>query len=427
MLGAALFVIIGILWSRNAYLIRGGDFKVVYYSARCLLHHGDPYSETEVLRVYEQEGRESPNQTITSRHVMTRYFYPPAAFVMTVPFALVGFGPGNVLWIVISASSLILGAFLMWELSANHAPILSGALLGLLLMNSFWLFMIGNAAAIAVGFCAIAVWCFLRRRFGLAGAILLALSLALKPNDSGLVWLFFLLAGGTLRKRALQSFGILVIFSVPVVLWVTHYSPQWPQEMRANMATFSERGGMTDPTAAGKAGKNMDSLAELQSAVSILWPDAAIYNIITWILCGTLLIIWVIVSLQSGSSKSQGWFALAAAAPLTMLPTYHFQHDAKLVMLAIPGCAVLWARRDLIGWAAVFVTSAAIIVNGDIFSGVRILLSRSMVAQQTSFSGRLVAMVFTRPAPLALLSMAIFYLWVCRIPSWRRNEPYPRA
>ncbi len=37
------------------------------------------------------------------------------------------------------------------------------------------------------------------------GILCLAVSLAIKPHDGGLVWLYFILAGGAFRKRALQS------------------------------------------------------------------------------------------------------------------------------------------------------------------------------------------------------------------------------
>ena len=411
-LGAVSFLVIGIAWSRTA-LITMGDFKVVYYSARCLLQHGDPYSEKDVLGVYQGEGRESSEQTITSRRVMTRYFYPPTAFIVTVPFALLGFGAGHVLWIALSAGSLILAAILMWDLSAEFAPILSGAVLGFLLMNSFWLFMIGNSAAISVGLCVIAVWCFLRDRLALAGIICLALSLALKPNDSGLVWLFFLLAGGIFRKRALQTLAVLFALCLGPMLWITHQSPQWPREIRANMSSFSGIGAITDPAATGKAGNFMDSLVEMQSAVSILWPDPLTYNSITYVICGMLLMIWAFASLRSRSSPAQMWLLLAATASLSMLPTYHLQHDAKLLMLTVPACSVLWAERGAIGWLALLVTGAGVVANGDIFTAIRISLTHQFLVPQPNFPSEMLTVLLTRPAPLALLVMSIFYLWVC--------------
>lgn len=412
LLGTIAFLAIGIVWSSRAVLIAGGDFKVVYYSARCLLQHGDPYSEKDVLTVYQGEGRESPEQTITSRQVMTRYFYPPTAFIVTLPFAFLGFGIGHILWIAISAGTLILGAILMWDVGSEFAPVLSGFLLGFLLMNSFWLFMMGNSSAIVVGLCVIAVWCFLRNRLVSVGVVCLALSLALKPNDSGLVWLFFLLAGGVYRKRALHTLAVLLILGVGPILWVTHQSPHWPHQMRANMSSFSGIGGITDPTATGKAGRYMDSVVELQSAVSILWPEPQAYNSITYLICGALLLIWAMASFRLKSSPRPAWLILAATAPLTMMPTYHMQHDAKLLMLAVPACALVWAERGAIGWAALLITSAGLVTNGDIFTAVRISLTRRFLVPQPSLPSELLTIILTRPGPLALLVMSGFYLWI---------------
>jgi hypothetical protein len=422
MLGALAFLVIGIAW-RHVSAIEMGDFKVVYYSARTLLAHGDPYNEQDVLRVYHAEGRERSTEPVLDRQVKTRFFYPPTAFLFTLPFAVLGFSAGSALWTIFLAGGLILAAIASWDLAADAAPLLAGILAGLVLLNSFWLFMIGNAAAIAVTCCVLAVWCFWKKRFEPAGVLLLAISLALKPNDSGLIWLFLVLSSASLRKRALQSLAVLAILSVPILIWVTHIAPHWYPELKTNMASFSGISNIVDPAATGMAGKNMDCLVQLQAAISIFIPRPETYNLVTWLVCTPLLIWWLLLSLRTrsdrtsdrSSDRSTAWLVLAAAAaPLSMLPTYHFQHDAKLLLLAIPACAILWARRGLFGWAALLITSAAIIVNGDIFTGIRILLTKSLLVPHDGFGSHLLTMILTRPGPLVLLATAIFYLWAAR-------------
>ena len=410
LLGAVMFLVIGIAWSRISPIAMG-DFKVVYYSSRCLLQHGDPYSERDVLRVYRAEGREPLSEPELDRQVKTRFFYPPTAFTFTVPFALMGYGAGHLIWMFLSSGCLILAAVLMWDLAADFAPMTAGAFLGLFLVNSFWLLMIGNAAGIVVSLSAVTVWCFLRDRFVPAGVLCLAISLALKPHDSGLVWLFFLLAGGTLRKRALQTLLALLVISLPAALWVMHVSPHWMEEMLVNMASFSGVGGIADPGPNGMAGRNMDSLVELQSAVSIFSDNPRIYNSISYGICGVLLVPWVIKTLKIRSSQPRVWLGLAVIAPLSMLPIYHLQHDAKLLLLTIPACSMLWAEGGIVSWLAVSVTGLGIVINGDIFSGIRIMLTRNFFAPQLDFPGKIQTALFTRPAPLILLVMAFFFLW----------------
>ncbi|MGA8088766.1 MAG: glycosyltransferase family 87 protein [Terracidiphilus sp.] len=411
LLGMIVFLVVGIAW-RHVSLIEMGDFKVVYYPARCLLQHGDPYSERDVLRVYQGEDRERPNEPILDRQVKTRFFYPPTALIVTLPFAFVGFAAGKLLWTVFLTLSLVLASILACDMAGDLAPLLSGFLAGFALMNSFWLFMVGNAAAIAVGLCVIAVWCFYRGRLVVLGVLCLALSLALKPNDSGLVWLCLLLVGGAFRKRALQALFTVVILSLPVVLWVTYVSSHWLQELQANMAFFSGVGSIVDPAATGMTGRNMDSLVQLQSVAGIFFTNPSTYNLIAYAIGIVLILIWVVLTARTRPTPIGVSLALAAAAPLSMLPTYHMQHDAKLILLTIPACAMLWARRGALGWLAMLVTAAGFVVNGDIFSGIRILLTRGILVPQPTFASRLITVVFTRPAPLVLLLMAVFYLWV---------------
>ena len=407
--GALTFLVVGISWAHVA-LIEQGDFKVVYYSARCLLQHGDPYNEHDVLRVYNAEGRERAREPALDKEVKTRFFYPPTAFIFSIPIALLGFAVGKFVWMTLCAGTFILAALVIYNVAAEFAPLISGMLCGLLLASSFWLLMIGNSAAIAVSLCTIATWCFYRDRFVWTGIVCLALSLALKPNDSGLVWLFFLLASPGLRKRAVQSVSVLFGLSLPFLLWVTHIAPHWLKELRTNMASFSGVGGIVDPGLTGMAGKNMDCIVQLQTAVSVFFTDPRTWNVITWCICAPLLLLWAYRALKSRPTGPVIWIGLAAAAPLTVLPTYHFQHDAKLLMIAIPACAMLWVQRRRTGIIALVVTLAAILVNGDILSAIRILLTRSIVVPEPTFASHLATLVFTRPGPLVLLAMAIFYL-----------------
>ena len=153
--------------------------------------------------------------------VVTQYMYLPTAFSFTLPFAMMPFGPAHLLWLALVVGSLIFASFLMWALAADYAPVVTGALLCFLLANTELLVIIGNASGIAIGFCVVAVWCFYKKQFAALGVLCLAVGLALKPHDTGLVWLYFLLAGGIYRKRALQALAVFAALSLPVILWVT--------------------------------------------------------------------------------------------------------------------------------------------------------------------------------------------------------------
>ena len=204
LLGSLVFVLLGAALERVASSPMM-DFRAIYYPARCLLQHCDPYQQSELNRICQAEGAFASQDTAREWLMITLYVYLPPTFALTVPFALLPWVPAAILWTALTVGALILASFLSWNLGAGHAPVLSGALVGFLLANSQILVIKGMCAGVAVGLCVVAVWCFIRNRFVAAGILCLAVSLAVKPQDTGLVWLFLLLAGGVYRKRALQS------------------------------------------------------------------------------------------------------------------------------------------------------------------------------------------------------------------------------
>ena len=161
-----------------------------------------------------------------------------------------------------------------------------------LVVNSELLLLTSNSAGIVVSVCAIAVWCFLRDRFVPAGIACMAIALLLKPQDAGLVWLYFLLAGGVQRKRALQTLLLTAALSLPAALWVIHAVPHWTQEWHANIATAEARGGTSDPGPTSEASHGLAMVISLQSAISVFWDDPHIYNPASYLICAPLLLLW---------------------------------------------------------------------------------------------------------------------------------------
>ena len=392
------------------------DFKVVYYSARCLLQHSDPYKAGEPMRVYMADGG-APSDTLLG--ILSQYMYLPAAFIVSVPFAMLPYGLAHILWMTFTAGSLFLAAFLMWNLAGDSSPGVSLFLISFVLANSEILMKSGNPAGITVGLCVMAVWCFLEERFVPVGILCLAVSLAIKPHDSGLVWLYFLLAGGVYRKRALQTLALTVALSLPAVLWVTSVAPHWMQELHSNLQTVSQPGGLLNRDPDSTISRSCPSMIiNLQSTISAFWNDPRFCNSVSYLVCGTLLLIGAIHTLRSRFSRPGAWMALAAIVPLTMLITYHRCYDAKLLLLTVPACAMLWAEGGPARWIALLVNTAGIVFTSDIpLEMINIAVGNRHVAT-AGLSAETLTAVLLRPTPLILLAMGIFYLWV-----YLRREP----
>jgi len=391
------------------------DFNAVYYGARCVIQHSDPYKAGEFLRVYQADGGEIPSDpkifNMFRRAVPVCINLPTSLFLIA-PFTVLAWGPAHVLWMILEAGSLIFAALLTWNLAGNHASGISLFLICIILANSEGLFQSGNLAGIAISLCVVAVWCFLNERFVSAGILCLAVSLVLKPHDTGLVWLYFLLAGALYRRRALQTLVVVLVLCLPAILWVSHVAPHWIQELHSNLQATSAHGDLNDPGPASLSGQSSTvSIIDLQSVISVFRDDPRIYNPASYLVCGALLLVWSLKTLRARFTTASTWLALAAIAPLTLLVTYHRPYDTKLLLLTVPACAILWAEGGPIGWIALAVNTVGIVFTGDVPLAILVILTKNLHAG-TGLPGKMLTVALTRPVPLVLLAMGIFYLWV---------------
>jgi hypothetical protein len=408
---------------RDSPDLMSADFKGVYYEARCLLQHADPYKPGAPLHLYLEEGNTPPQSAHGLREVLSFDAYLPTTSIFVAPFAMLPWGTAQVLWTILSVGSLILGAFLMWDLGASYAPAISCGLICFVLANTELFFPVGNPAGIVVSLCVVAVWCFLRKQFVWAGVVCLAVGLAVKPHDAGLVWLYFLLAGAVYRKRALQTLFVTAVIGLAAIVWVTPIAPHWLPELHANILAQSVRGGSCDPGLTAVNGRRTGTIIDLQSVIAIFRDDPRIYNSVSYLVCGALLLVWAFRTVRVRFSQTHALLALAAVVPLTLLVIYHRPYDAKLLLLSVPACAMLWAGGGSMRWLALLVTSAAIVFTADIPLTIFWILTKNLRISTTELSGQILAVAVMRPTQLALLAMSIFYLWVYLGREPARSQP----
>jgi hypothetical protein len=400
------------------------DFGGVYYGARCALLHIDPYDPAAVLRQFQVEGGQflsDPHAARASQFAVTWGVYLPSALFVLIPIAILPWAVAQNLWIFLTAALLALAALLMLDLAGRAASVLSCCLLGFLLANCELLFKVGNLAGVAVSLCVIAAWCFLRRRFALAGVLLLAISLLLKPHDAGFIWLYFLLIGGTPRKRALQTLTIVAVLGVCSAIWVAQSSPNWTREMNHNLSFELAPGGVNDPGPSGITARGIVPIISIQSALSIFWNDPHFYNPVSYLIGGIPILIWLVAVFRKRPTPEAGLLAIAAISILTLLPLYHRTYDAKLLLLTVPACALLWTGKAAGRWIAVVLTAAAILVTSDIPIAFMLKLAEPLPDYPSTLAGKIVNLAVLRPAPIVLLALGSFYLWACL----RYNPPQP--
>ena len=405
MLGSVFFVAIGVLMERTNPLGMT-DFEQIYASSRCVAHHCDPYKPAALLAFYQADTGGVPADTsIVSRTYRKIVFIAPnlpTTLFLIAPIAALPWKLAVLLWMLLIAGCFIVACFQIWSFGAEEAPRLYGALLFLVLVNSGLLLCVGNTAGIAVSLAVIAAVCFLGDRPGFAGVVCLAIALAMKPHDAGPVWLFFFLAGGRLRARALQSAALTAVIIAPAVLWVSYAAPHWLTELHANLAQGLAPGGLNNPGPTTQGGRGIGQIISLQAVLSLIRDEARFYNPVAYLVSGALLLPWSIKTVKGGISQRLAWLALAAISALTMLPFYHRTYDARLLALAVPACVWLWRQRGPLGRWALVLTIAGIVLTGDIFW--------TVVFEITHYAGNAVTCSMIA-APLALLALAVFYLY----------------
>lgn len=390
------------------------DLRVVYLGTRCLLQDGDPYNERQLKAVYQSEGGEHSSNPVALTELprVLLQLYLPTTYFFMAPFALLPWSAAQFFWTGFTAAMFTLAAFLMWALAQAYASNVAFYLIAFLLANCGILFAGGNPAGLAIGLCLVAVWCFLENQYVIAGVFCLALSLELKPHDTGLVWLYFLLAGEAHRKRALQTLALTLVLAIPAFLWIFHVSPQWMREMSANLLVTSAYGEVNDPVTSSMNKSGSGVIIDLQTVMSLFRDDPRFYNPATYLICGSLLLGWMNVTVRAPAALSKDYLALAVIAPLSLLPVYHRPHDAKLLILTIPACAMLLAEGGLLGRVGLMLNSLAILITSDLPIAMLAILTKDLHFSNKSPLFNAIVSLLARPIPIILLALASFYLWV---------------
>lgn len=406
-LGIFLFLALGlsILRSQTELL---QDFKIIYYSTRTLLQHHDPYVPANVLLVYLAEtGTASTDAgTISKTEVVTYSVYFPSTFLAIAPFAMLPWGPAHVVWDLAVALSLTLAAIIVWRRSCYDNPAAAGLLAGLLLVDFFPLLWVANAAGLAVGLGILAACCFLEERFVPAGIVFLAVALMIKPHDVWLIWFYFILADNPGRRYALRTLALTLILSIAAVTWAWSVAPAWLHELQSNLRIVS------GPSASVLGARTAGMFIDLQTAFSVFCDNPRFYNTASYVLVGTLIVLWTTITWNAPVTRATSSLALAAAVPLMLLPTYHRVWDASLLLLTVPAAVMLWKRHGPVRWLSLLLNGIAVcMVSPFVLAG---LVSAADRLQPTTSTlpGKFLTLALGRPIPLLLLALALFYLTV---------------
>jgi hypothetical protein len=382
--------------------LKGFDFTPLYSGARCLLKHCNAYDSEQIRKIYIESGGD-PSTTRPFRAFNANY--PPSALFLILPLAIMPWGLALKIWLSISAVLFVVAALLVADLCNANSSAVTLVLLGWFVASSTILMMLAQPAGPAIGLCVIAVWCLINKKFPVICIVCFALSLTLKPQLGGLVWLYFFLSHGTIRRRMVQVFILtLVMCSIGMTwAWLTPQMTHWPNELRENLIGIAAHGNASDP---GPANKEALAITDLQAAISVFNDDRHLYNLVSFTVAGSLILIWCLVALRAPASLEKDLFGIAAIAYLCLLPIYHRQYDTRLLLLAFPANALLLSGGGIGGALASFVSVVTIIGTSHTYAH----MMDDHLSNHAATMGRLQTMLLFRPLPMVLLLGSIFYL-----------------
>jgi hypothetical protein len=237
------------------------------------------------------------------------------------------------LWCGLIVVLFVTATMCMVELSSRYSSVVVPLLLAIFLATSNTLLVTEQPSGVAIALCVIGAWALLRDRWVRVGVVCFALSLTLKPQIGALVWVYFVLSGGTYRRyrrRALIVAGLTVIFCLPGLLLATSHpqAAHWPQDLSVNLRGIAAHGNISDP---GPSNSDSYMIANLQTIVSIFRDDAAFENHVVWVAFGFLFIVWAYITVRAGAGMEKDLLGVASVAVMSLLPIYHRHYDARLL------------------------------------------------------------------------------------------------
>jgi hypothetical protein len=335
------------------------DFVPVYTGARCLLHGCNPYDTSQLEEQFFQGGGHAAELPSWDIDVPV---YPPSTFLVLSPVALLPFPVARLLWFLLSACLFVTSAALIVSLCPRSHRWPATALVSIVLASSGILLVLGQPAILTISLVIMGSYFFLRGRLLPLGALLLMLSLAVKPQIGGLIVLYLLLQRIQWRYALLALAGALaLLLSAVLILHERPRSADWLTTLRANLSGTLSPGGSADPRPA-----NQQAIGDinLQALTSIFFTDARRFNPVAYALFVALLATWITAVLRAHAGPDIHFLALAGLSILSLTPVYHRFYDTRLLLLTIPAVVIIFQKRRVLGvWIAALTVLATISVQ----------------------------------------------------------------
>ncbi len=380
------------------------DFVTPYTGARCLLAHCNPYDLQQVKDEFRAAGGGEADH---APWLWEPPVYPPSSLVVILPAAVFNFRVASSLWfgfsLVFFSTALLATTLLVERRYRSWAVLLVAGLLATRLVGE--LIGIGQPSALALGAAILALYLLLNERFQSVAIILLGISLALKPQLSGAIFLLLVFRRQTRRPAIVSAIFACLLMLVGVVwLQITPASKSWLHDYKAQIAS-SVTDGVNNPSWNLQHAHRM---LNLQASFAAIFDSPATYNTLAWSISLLLLAVWATAYRKDSDSRELTLQAMAAIVCIGLLPVYHREYDVPILILTFPALLNLVAHRTKIGVAALVLTVPLLYSPFRPLGFMQHFGSAAFLVKTIPFA-RLRVLLFGRPQPLVVLCLAVLY------------------
>ena len=317
------------------------DFVTVVTGAHCLATPCDPYDAATLEREFPRMGGYTP----TSHFKPEWPVYPPSTFLLLFPFSLLPWSVLSVVWLLLSFGFLSAAFVVLFLRYKAYRDLLSALPFVILLADGSigWAVQLGQPVLIAASSLTLAIVALEAGSMPIAGGLLLAISLCLKPQGAYLCVAYFLLRSST-RVPALSACvftaaagaagTLLFYFRLSLFAYLGHLS--------SNLKLAMQPGRDADFSRANDA--NSSSFLNLQAFLARLIPNPHVCNGLTYAVFLALAGLLVFVCWRKKTLATRPFTILAILVMLELLVSYHRLYDHALMLAAIPGLYELKER-----------------------------------------------------------------------------------
>jgi hypothetical protein len=318
--------------SKNGYGAEH-DFVTVIAGVHCAVNRCDPYDSPTLEREFVKMGGYTP----TSHFKPEWPVYPPSTFLLLLPFSLLPWSALSVVWMLLCFGFSCAAYIALLLRFKAYRDLLSLLPFAILLADGSigWAVELGQPVLIAASALTLAIIALESGSMAIAGGVLLAISLCLKPQGAYLCGAYFLFRAGT-RLPALAAYlftaaaaaagTLLFYFRLSSFAYLAHLSQNLKLALQPGRdADFS------------RLNVDSSSFLNLQAFLARVIHDPRLCTLLTYAICFIIAGKLVFVCWRRRTLATRPFTILAVLVMLELLVSYHRLYDHAYMLAAIPG------------------------------------------------------------------------------------------